>query len=996
MRSFRVTFSMIWPERFLMTTNGFELIRDEHIEEINTKARLYRHIGTGAEILSMENDDENKVFGITFRTPPSDSTGVPHIMEHSVLCGSKKYPLKEPFIELVKGSLNTFLNAMTYPDKTTYPVASQNEQDFYNLVDVYLDAVLHPLIPEETLLQEGWHYEAETADEPITYKGVVFNEMKGVYSSPDSLLYRGTQQALFPDVTYGVDSGGDPAHIPDLTYEQFKAFHETYYHPSNARLYFYGDDDPAKRLAQVASYLDAFNKQHVDSSVGLQASFSEPQTHVHTYEAGDNEEGSQKSMMTLSWLLPENTDRNQTMLLGLLSYILVGTPASPLRKALLDSGIGEEQTGGGLATHLRQMYFSTGLKGIQAEDCEKVETLVLDTLETIAKDGIDSDMIEAALNMTEFHLRENNTGSYPRGLSLMLHILSTWLHDQDPIEAARYEGPLQYVKEALRSNEEGGPLYQSAPLQDIIRKHFLDNTHRVTVLLKPEQGVQKQLEEREAERLKQVEESLDAEAKQALVDQTLALKKQQGTPDPPELLAKLPSLTLGDLDKTNKLIPIDTDTHNGAELLVHDLFTNHIIYLDVGFDLSTLPKEWLPYVSLFGKALVEIGTQTEDDVKIAQRIRRKTGGIHASSFLAAHIDGEHTTSKLFLHAKVASDKTDELLDILHDLLLTANFDNKERFRQMVRKSKANAEAGMIPNGHGIVNARLRARIGGPDQISEYMGGINKLFFLRTLLEQIESDWSSVLTILNGIRSHLINRNTALCNITTDGGTWHAFAPKLKGFLDRLPAGDVNRHEWTFDLEARDEGLVLPAQVNYVGKGANLYKLGYQHHGSIAVISKFLRTSWLWDKVRVQGGAYGGMCRFSRRTGIFTFLSYRDPNVNQTLQAYDQTGQFLRELHMNDRELARSIIGTIGDVDSYQLPDSKGYSSMVRYLTGETDEYRQTIREQILSTSLKHFHEFGDALEAMKEQGLVVVLGSQEALEQANKESGRDLQLLKVM
>ncbi|KPV51572.1 peptidase M16, partial [Kouleothrix aurantiaca] len=407
-----------------MTTFGFELVEDRDIPEINTRAQLYRHAKTGAELLSLQNDDENKVFGITFRTPPSDSTGVAHILEHSVLCGSRKYPVKEPFVELIKGSLQTFVNAMTYPDKTCYPVASQNVQDFYNLIDVYLDAVFFPRLTPAVLQQEGWHYELDTPDGPLSYKGVVYNEMKGVYSSPDSVLGEQSQQVLFPDTTYSVDSGGNPRNILDLTFEQFTDFHTRYYHPSNSRIFFYGDDDPTERLKLLDAYLSEFERAEVDSAVALQSRFDEPRRVARTY-AGTQEDGEKKAMLTLNWMLDEIADIETDLGLGILSYILIGTSASPLRKALIDSGLGEDLTGGGLNDSLRQMTFSVGLKGIDSHDADAVEALILQTLTQLAQAGIDPETVDAAMNTVEFSLRENNTGSFPRGIALMLRALNT-------------------------------------------------------------------------------------------------------------------------------------------------------------------------------------------------------------------------------------------------------------------------------------------------------------------------------------------------------------------------------------------------------------------------------------------------------------------------------------------------------------------------------------------------------------------------------------------
>ena len=468
---------------------GWELVREEDVAELNTRARWYRHARTGAELLSLCNDDENKVFGVTFRTPPADSTGIAHIMEHSVLGGSQKYPLKEPFVQLVKGSLKTFLNAMTYPDRTVYPVASQNLQDLYNLMDVYLDAVLHPLITREHLMQEGWHYELEDVDAALAYKGVVFNEMKGAYSSPDNLLYRTSQQVTFPDNAYGFDSGGDPRVIPQLTYEQFTEFHARYYHPGNALFYCYGDDAEEERLRRIDATLAGFDAVEADGRVALQEPFDAPRTVVEGFDAGEEETAASEAMMVVRWMLPESSDEELVMGLSLLSHALMGTQASPLRKRLIDSGLGEEVTGGGASASLRQMTFGAGLKGIDPEKAGEVEALILATLEELVRDGIEPDMIEASYNTIEFSLRENNTGSYPRGLGLMMRAVRGWLYKDDPLEPLGYEAPLQAVRRRL--DEE--PDY----LQGMMRRYLLENPHRTTVLLRPEAGLNRKQEAEE-------------------------------------------------------------------------------------------------------------------------------------------------------------------------------------------------------------------------------------------------------------------------------------------------------------------------------------------------------------------------------------------------------------------------------------------------------------------------------------------------------------------
>jgi Zn-dependent M16 (insulinase) family peptidase len=967
---------------------NFELIREEQIAELNTLARLYRHTATGAEVLSLVNDDENKVFGITFRTPPENSTGIAHIMEHSVLCGSRKYPLKEPFVELIKGSLKTFLNAFTYPDKTCYPVASTNMQDFYNLIDVYLDAVFYPRITPEILMQEGWHYELENADGPMVYKGVVFNEMKGAYSSPEGLLGRYSQQVVFPDNAYGVDSGGDPAEIPNLTYDYFKQFHQTHYHPSNARVFFYGDDDPARRLDLLEDYFKDFKRIAVTSSVSLQPAFDQPRHVTHPYDASEDAAEKQKGYVTINWLLPENTDPALALSLSALSYILVTTPASPLRKALIDSGLGENLTGSGLDSHLRQMGFSVGMKGIKVDDAGKVEQLVFDTLNQLLRDGIDPDMIEAALNTFEFRLRENNTGSFPRGLSLMLRSLTTWLHEGDPLAPLAFETPLA----ALRQNLADDPRY----FETLIDQYLLQNQHRVTLVLEPDTTLGQQQEAAESERLAEVRAKMTDEEVQQVIRETAQLKEMQVTPDPPEALATIPSLKLADLDRQGKIIPTEILRRHDSQILLHDLFTNGILYLDIGFNLHTLPQDLLPYVPLFGQSLTKIGTEKEDFVKLSQRIGRKTGGVWASSFISAVKDNAEGEAWLLLRGKATMPQTDDLLDILRDIVLTVKLDNRERFKQMVLETKASLESGLIPGGHGVVDTRLRANFNEADWIDEHMSGVSYLFFLRQLAEDVDNDWPGVLRKLKDVRHTLLNQNAMLFNVTVDADNWAAFQPKLAGFIGGLPSRPMSLARWTPGPAFGPEGLTIPAQVNYVGKGANLYDLGYKLHGSNLAITNFLRTTWLWERVRVQGGAYGGFCRFDSHSGVFNYLSYRDPNLLGTLDNYDAASRYLREVHLSDEEITRSVIGGISMVDAYQLPDAKGYTALLRHLLGITDEDRQQRREELLSTSKADFRAFADVLAQINERGLVVVLGSKEGIEQANAARGNWLNVKKVL
>ncbi len=971
---------------------GFELLKSATITELKTEAKFYRHVRTGAEVLSLVNDDENKVFGIAFRTPPEDSTGVAHILEHSVLCGSRKFPVKEPFVELLKGSLKTFLNAFTYPDKTCYPVASQNVKDFYNLVDVYLDAVFYPLITPYTLQQEGWHFELESPDAPLTYKGVVYNEMKGAYSSPDSILAESSQQSLFPDTPYGLDSGGHPKIIPNLTYEQFKSFHDKFYHPSNARIYFYGDDDPDERLRILSRYLDGFDRSEVDSRIPLQRPFERAKRIRRPFASGkpgDEGRGSKpKGMITVNWLLPETVDGELNLALQVLEHVLIGMPGSPLRKALIDSGLGDDLAGTGLENELRQSYFSTGLKGIDVDEADGIEDLILKTLETLSKEGIDPETVEAALNTIEFQLRENNAGSYPRGLIQMLRALSTWLYEGDPLALLAFETPLSAVKSrAAADNSYFGHL---------IDRFFLKNPHRTTVVLVPDPdlGIKEEAEERE--RLESIRKAMSLEMLQAAVADARELRRRQQTPDSPEALSTIPTLKISDLDKENKKIPSDVLTWNGSNILFHDIFTNGIIYLDLGFDLHTLPQDYLPYASLFGRALVEIGTKTEDFVSLTRRISRKTGGIRPDLLTSAVKDSGSGAVWLILRAKSMVSQAEDLLSILGDVLLNIHLDNRERFKQMVLEEKARQEQRLVPMGHQMVNLRLRSHFGEADWASEQMMGVSYLMFLRKLANTIDEDWAGVLSILESVRTHLVNRRSMLFNVTLDQPGFSRFKNGLEAFIDSLPAADAVRAEWLPQPPPEFEGLLIPAQVNYVGKGFDLYRLGYKFNGSVQVISGYLRNSWLWDRVRVQGGAYGAFCVLDRISGVFTFVSYRDPNVGKTLETFDLTSDFLRRSSLSEEELTKAIIGAIGNLDAYLLPDAKGYMSMLRYLSHDKDEDRQQMRDEVLMTSTREFSAFAEVLDALKDRGLVKVLGPKSAIDESISTRGDWLKLLQVL
>ncbi|HEY5621764.1 MAG TPA: insulinase family protein [Pontiella sp.] len=953
--------------------NAFKLVRSEEISELNTQAKVYRHIATGAEILSMENDDENKCFGIAFRTPPSDSTGVAHILEHTVLCGSRKYPVKDPFVQLLKGSLQTFLNAFTYPDKTCYPVASQNLKDFHNLVDVYLDAVFHPRITEDFFMQEGWHFELQNPEDPLTFKGVVYNEMKGVYSSPDSLLMETSQQSLFPDTTYGLDSGGNPRHIPDLTYEQFRAFHETFYHPSNARIFFYGDDPVEDRFRLLEEYLKDYQAIEPQSDIRLQQPLPKPVRVEKPYAVSADDENP-KPMFTVNWALPSPTDANTVFALSLLDHILLGTPASPLRKALIESGLGEDITGGGIETHMIQMFYSIGLKGVEHQDLELAEKLVLQTLEALAENGISQNDIEAALNTFEFDLRENNSGGFPRGLSLWLKSLNAWIYDADPLELIAFEEPLQALKKQART-----PGY----FEKLIQRKFLENTHRSTVTLVPDAELAARTEAEEISRLAEIKAGMDEARLQKIAADTKRLLKLQNTPDTAAALATIPLLNRTDLDKNVRIVERKERSISGADLLMHNLFTNGILYLDIGFDLRGLDQADIPYTSLLGSILLEMGTRREDYVSLSQRIAKKTGGIYGTPILAARKESDEGVTRFFLRGKCMIDQTEELLSILSDVLLQPAFNDRERFRQIVLEHKSELETSVVPRGHSAVMTRLKARHNKAHWAAEQMGGIEGLFFIRRLAADIENNWEAVLHRLEGIHRKLVNRSNIVINVTVDPEAMPGVVDTLERFIENIPGtDDAAATAWTPEALPSSEALTAPTMVNYVGCAANLFDHGYKMHGSALVIARYLQTAWLWEKIRVQGGAYGGMCSFDQRSGVFAFASYRDPNLKDSLAVYQATGDYLKNLQLSEDELTRALIGAIGQLDAYQLPDAKGFASCSRFLIDYTDAERQKLRDEVLATTQEHFNAFGEVLNRAFENCDVAVLCSPESAEKA--------------
>mmetsp|Transcript_6887 Transcript_6887/g.10977 ORF Transcript_6887/g.10977 Transcript_6887/m.10977 type:complete len:1071 (+) Transcript_6887:114-3326(+) len=976
--------------RTSVVNEKYDIVKEDYIKEFDAFTTLYKHKKSGAEVMSVQIDDNNKVFGITFRTPPEDDTGVPHILEHSVLCGSRRYPSKEPFVDLLKGSLQTFLNAFTYPDRTCYPVASQNTKDFYNLINVYLDAVLFPRAVQDPLVlkQEGWHLEAEGPEAPLTYKGVVYNEMKGVYSNPDSLMGRACQQALFPDNEYAVDSGGDPKAIPDLTFEYFQGFHAKYYHPANSRVYFYGDDDPAKRLELLDEYLGEFEApaEPAPSAITWQPLRAEPWKVVEHFpaEAGG---GEAQHMVSVNWLLNAGPlSAQEGLALTVLDHLLCGTPASVLQRTLDESGLGSQFIGGGLDDTLLQHTFSAGLKGVRPGDVDKVEALVLDTLRRCAAEGFPEEAVAAAVNTKEFEMREFNTGSFPRGLSFMLGAMGNWIYDQDPTEELKFEEPLRALKEDLAA---GKPVFQ-----DLLRKMLLDNGHRATVELRPDGALEAAQLQEETARLAAIKEAMSETDVLQVIQEQEKLMAAQAAEDTPEAKASLPKLSLEDLDREGLEIPIEVEERQGVTVVTHPLHTAGILYADVGLGLGAVPLADAPLLPLFARLLREAGAGGLDRIALDQKVGALTGGIRASVMVSQkYTEGfvvspaDRFYSHLFLRGKAVAERAGDLFGLVHAMLADANLGNKQRAVEILRETKAQMDVGVVSAGHQFAANRIDARYTTADAVQELTGGLSYAAALPGLLEQAENDWPAFQARLEAIRAAVLKKENTVVNLTGSEEVLAAADPALGDFLAKVPEGAPAASDWAAAaklLPAENEGFVVPTQVNYVGYGGQLYREGEVVQGSSEVVSRFLRTGYLWDNVRVMGGAYGGFCRFNPISGVFSFLSYRDPNLEKTLKVYEGAAQYLEEGKFDQATVTQAVIGTIGDLDSPMGPDAKGFLSLRRYLQGQSAEDRQLRRDSILATSAEDFQEFGARLRALNAEAKSASITSAAALERANQ------------
>ena len=956
--------------------NGFRVIKQEYIKEVNSTAYLIDHERSGARLLYLANDDDNKVFSIGFRTPPSDDTGVAHILEHSTLCGSRKYHLKEPFVELVKGSLNTFLNAMTYPDKTVYPVASRNDKDFRNLMDVYLDAVFYPLIYDNsfTLKQEGWHYELENADAPLQYNGVVYNEMKGVYSSPDSWLEYYGKKLLFPDTTYRFESGGLPSAIPSLTQKDFLTFHKTFYSPENSYIYLYGDMDIEETLAFLDGYLKDFRKTgRVRSEIALQQPLPKTAEFDGTYPVPEGAPVEAMTFHEVQIVAGDMRDQKTIMALRLLENVLLESEGAPLRRALLDAGVAKDISGS-MSGSMLQNIFSIRASGSEPQQKDAFVKALYHNLQKISMEGIDKELLEAALNSAEFKLREADFGTYPKGLIYGLSVMDSWIYDIDPISSLKYEEMLKELREAVHTNY----------FETLIETNLLDNTHRVILTLSPEPGKEEREQAALAEKLAALQKTMDRAELEKYAEECALLHQRQATPDTEEALASIPLLERKDIKRETEKLKIEKKTLDNAVLLYQALPTNKVTYLNWYFDMTGIDPELLPYCNLLSDVLGKMDTEEYTYADLAKYTDMYTGGI-AYQMEAVSPEGKPDTYsiKIEMGAKCLTSKLPELFKILKALTLHTKFTDKARLKELIGQIKTDWDNTFFAKGQSVAAARLtsyfsaKARVTEQDYYSYYQ-------FIKRLAEHFDGEADHVIATLQKLLPVFFNKSGYLLSYSCDEADRETVRKMALDFTAALPESDAaGKEARPLPVPEKNEAIVTPGKVQYVLAGGDFLKHGHTFNGSMLVLATMLRYEYLWTKIRVQGGAYGANASFNR-SGTLYFSTYRDPQLKSSLEAFRTLPEWLEGLELTDREMTKYVIGTMSGVDVPLTNSLKVSRAALQELLEISDEARQKTRNEILDVTLEDIKKLGPVIRDVLADNYICVVGGQQAIEE-NKE-----------
>lgn len=953
---------------------AYEILEEKELSDIHSTGYRLRHKKSGARITVISNDDENKVFYIGFRTPPQNSTGVPHIMEHSVLCGSEKYPLKDPFVELVKGSLNTFLNAMTYPDKTLYPVASCNDTDFDNLMDVYMDAVLHPNIYKyrEIFEQEGWHYELEEVDAPLTVNGVVYNEMKGAFSSPDDMLGDEIVGALFPDTVYAHNAGGDPKHIPELSYEEYLEFHRKYYHPSNSYIYLYGDMDIAKKLQWLdEQYLSGYESRETDSAIPLQKPFAQMKEVIREYPVATGETEENQTYLSYNVAAGTLLDATLYQALDILDYALVSAPGAPVKKALLEAGIGKDISGG----HdygTRQMVCSIVAKNTNLCEKERFLAVIFETLRQQVRDGIDKQALRAGISSLEFRFREADYGQFPKGLLYGIICMDSWLYDEEkPFLHLEALSVYRYLKEQI----------DTGYFEDLVQKYFLDNPHAALVAAVPKKGLAAERDEALRQKLAAYKASLSEDQKRELMERTKRLREYQDAPTAKEDLAKLPMLKRGDLKK--KAAPLCNQVVMAQETVIvhHPMYANGIDYLTFLFDIRDWKPEELAYLGILKNVLGYVDTEQYDYAALANEINQKTGGIGSSIGIYPHVKERDAIGLFYeVRVKTLAEGLADAMRLTKELLLTSKLTDEKRLYEILGELKSRLALAVSSYGHIVASTRATSYFSRAGYYQDALGGIAGYRVIADYEEHFEEKKAELIEKLQEMVRRIFTRDRLMVSVTCEEKDFADVAHAVEELRAELyePQADGIGALPEVSYEIRNEGFMDASQVQYVARAGNYAAHGYAYHGALRILKVIMGYEYLWSNVRVKGGAYGCMNQYLRNGDVY-FVSYRDPNLAATNEVYEKIPDYVRNFTADEDEMTKYIIGTVSDLDAPLNPSAKGARSMTAYLQGLTYEEIQKERDEILGASDADIRALGGLLEAVLSDGAFCVVGGEEVL-----------------
>jgi len=953
--------------------SGFKLIEKRFVKEVDAECLLFEHQSSGARLFKISNDDLNKTFCVTFKTVTESDTGTPHILEHSVLNGSKNFPVKSPFDVLSKGSLNTFLNAMTGSDITLYPVSSMNDKDFQSLMHVYLDAVFNPLIYDDPriLEQEGWHRELEHADSAMTYKGVVYNEMKGAFSSPTRELGFLVDQQLFPDTPYRFSSGGYPASIPTLTYEAFIDFHRKYYHPSNSYIFLYGDGDTETELAFIDEhYLSKYTRPDQTVDIPLQAPFEAMRTAEGVYSATEGSELDENSYLSLSFVTGLSTDQQLGLALRVLTQALFNNESAPVRLALQEAGIGKDV--GAWVDDLKQNVVHIRVQNANPDDGERFKQVVLETLEKTARDGLDKEAITGILNRMEFNLREGNTPQ--KGLYYNQKALSSWFWSDEPFSGLEYEKPLAEFKQAIAAGY----------LEQIISESMINNPHALLFTLNPKPGLEGENDEKARAELATYKDGLTPADVDAAVEHTKMLVEYQKSEDTPEALATIPLLYLEDINPDVDWFEADESRVSRIPYLHFNTFTNNISYIKLFFDLRVLSEEQLPYAEFLAVLLGSIGTEKYTFGELDNALDTHLGGF--STYLTSYLenrDDDKLIPKFVMSTKALSPEQDKVFEFAEEILTHSKLDDVDRIKDVLTRHHSRLSANVKRDGLGYARTRLFSYSTRSGMFDELTGGLEYYWFITDLVENFDDRQNSLLKGLQDVSDQLFNKKNLLASVTCSDDAIKEYRKELKGFSKRLGKEKPVYQTWKLESDKQNEGFMAASKVQYVLQGTDYKDLGFEWDGKVRVLNQIISREWLKNQVRVIGGAYGGFARFSP-TGQVYFGSYRDPNLASTLENYANTPEFLKTFDVDKDEMTRFIIGTISGMDRPQTPSQRGNTAVARYFVQMTEAQMQTERAAVLSTSVEDIKTYQKMVADILENSLICVYGNEDKLKQSEK------------